>query len=174
MNGRVQGSESSQQSELGKSASERLGRAVTSRRRWVYGIVLPSLILFVGGCGLGKPGPQPGAEGIGDGYAPLMGNGGYDVQVYDLDLEWDNVTNVLSGTATVDAIATMDLSAFNLDFYGSEIQALAVNDVPSAFSREGQELTITPREAIRADDAFIVTIGYHGVPEVWPDRSRSV
>ena len=131
-------------------------------------------MLFVGACDPGAPDPQPGADGIGDAYAPHLGNGGYDVQAYDLNLVWDDVTNELSGTAAVEAIATMDLSAINLDFYGFEIQELAVNDMSSAFSREGQELTITPREAIRATQPFTVTVGYRGVPEIWPDRIGGV
>ncbi|GLK15772.1 M1 family metallopeptidase [Herbiconiux flava] len=59
---------------------------------------------------------QPGAAGIGDAYFPLDGNGGYDVQHYDLDLAYAPDTDVLSGTATVTALATQNLSAFNLDF----------------------------------------------------------
>jgi aminopeptidase N len=59
---------------------------------------------------------QPGAAGIGDSYFPLDGNGGYDVQHYDLDLAYAPDTDVLSGSATVTAIATQNLSAFNLDF----------------------------------------------------------
>ncbi len=104
----------------------------------------------------------------------MLGNGGYDVQGYVLDLEWDNITNELSGTATVEAIATMDLSAFNLDFYGFEIRELAVNGIVSDFSRDGQELTIMPQDAIRAEKPFTVTVGYRGVPEVWPDRVGGV
>ncbi|MDN4639077.1 M1 family metallopeptidase [Agreia sp. PsM10] len=59
---------------------------------------------------------EPGAAGIGDEYYPLDGNGGYDVEHYDLDLAYAPDTDVLSGTTTVTAIATQNLSAFNLDF----------------------------------------------------------
>ncbi|SMQ59052.1 M1 family metallopeptidase [Agreia sp. VKM Ac-1783] len=59
---------------------------------------------------------QPGAAGIGDSYFPLDGNGGYDVQHYDLDLTYAPDTDVISGTTTVTAVATQNLSAFNLDF----------------------------------------------------------
>jgi len=103
----------------------------------VFTVVLLLLLLVLGSCELGAPDPQPGADGIGDAYAPQLGNGGYDVQEYDLSLVWDDVTNVLTGTATVEAVATMDLSAFNLDFYGFEIKDIAVNEVLSAFRREG-------------------------------------
>jgi aminopeptidase N len=59
---------------------------------------------------------QPGAAGIGDSYFPLDGNGGYDVQHYGLDLAYAPDTDVLSGSATITAVATQNLSAFNLDF----------------------------------------------------------
>ncbi|MDF2443448.1 MAG: hypothetical protein JWR01_1651, partial [Subtercola sp.] len=67
----------------------------------------------------GTPAPvdfEPGSAGIGDPYFPLDGNGGYDVSHYDLDLAYDPATHSLSGTATITATATQDLSAFNLDF----------------------------------------------------------
>ncbi|MCS5734374.1 M1 family metallopeptidase [Herbiconiux daphne] len=59
---------------------------------------------------------EAGAAGIGDPYFPLDGNGGYDVQHYALDLAYDPETGVLSGTTTITAVATQNLSAFNLDF----------------------------------------------------------
>ena len=159
---------------MGKNHGNHVGRIVTGRRRSGLAIALLPLALLVSACEFGAPDPQPGADGIGDAYAPLLGNGGYDVQAYNLDLEWDSVTNELSGMATVEAIATMDLSAFNLDFYGFQIGELAVNGMASDFSRDGQELTITLEEAIRAEKPFTVTIGYRGVPEVWPDRVGGV
>jgi LPXTG-motif cell wall-anchored protein len=59
---------------------------------------------------------EPGAAGIGDDYFPLDGNGGYDVQHYDLDLAYAPDTDVISGTTTITAVATQNLSSFNLDF----------------------------------------------------------
>lgn len=159
---------------LAKNCEDQPGRIVTDHRRSGLATVFLSLALLVSACEFGVRHPQPGADGVGDAYAPLLGNGGYDVQAYDLDLAWDGVTNLLSGTATVEAIATMDLSAFNLDFYGFEIWELAVSGMASGFSRDGQELTITPQEAIRAEEPFTVTIGYRGVPEVWPGRVGGV
>ena len=159
---------------MGKNCENHTGRAVTDHRRSVLLAVFLSVVLLVGACRLGESDPQPGADGIGDAYAPQLGNGGYDVQAYDLDLVWDDVTNLLSGRASIEAIATMDLSAFNLDFYGFEVRDVTVNGMPSTFSREGQELTIAPHEAIRAEQPFTVEIGYRGVPEVWPDRVGGV
>ncbi|MGV2437812.1 MAG UNVERIFIED_CONTAM: hypothetical protein LVT10_25450 [Anaerolineae bacterium] len=42
---------------------------------------------------------QPGSFGVGDIYYPDLGNGGYDVQHYTLNLMIDVETNFLAGTA---------------------------------------------------------------------------
>ena len=58
-----------------------------------------------------------------------MGNGGYDVAHYDLDLRY--ATNApsqsIDGTVTIVARATQDLSRFNLDFAGASVGAVSVN-----------------------------------------------
>jgi len=110
--------------------------------------------------------PQPGASGIGDSLYPGFGNGGYDAQHYSLDL---NVTDIdpstLDGTATIKAQATQNLSSFNLDFIGFAIDSITVNGKPAQFSRDGQELTITPVEPLLTNDTFYVEVKYNGSPE---------
>ncbi len=59
---------------------------------------------------------QPGAAWIGDDYFPLDGNGGYDVQHYAIDLSYNPASDELAGSVTITAVATQNLSAFNLDF----------------------------------------------------------
>ena len=107
---------------------------------------------------------QPGAPGIGDVLMPNLGNGGYDAQHYTLDLDVDMENNRLDGTATIEAIATQDLSAFNLDFLGFEISDLFVNDHAAEFTREGRELRVVPVASLLEGDAFTVAVSYNGVP----------
>lgn len=107
---------------------------------------------------------QPGAPGLGDDYFPQLGNSGYDAQHYTLDLAWDDGTNTLSGTVTMDAAATHDLSAFNLDFVGFDIEAITVNGEEASFSRGGRELTITPAEPLANGENFTTAVSYSGVP----------
>lgn len=58
--------------------------------------------------------PQPGAPGLGDSLYPNFGNGGYDVQNYDLDLNIRNVTtSALNGLTKIQAKATQNLTLFN-------------------------------------------------------------
>src|SRR5262245_39114324 len=56
----------------------------------------------------------PGSAGLGDPYFPHAGNGGYDVDHYDLKLRFNPKTDVLKATATIAATATKNLSRFNL------------------------------------------------------------
>ncbi len=57
--------------------------------------------------------PSPGSPGLGDRLFPNLGNGGYDVQHYDLDLRYATSapTQGIDGTVTILAKATQDLSA---------------------------------------------------------------
>ena len=112
-------------------------------------ICVTALLIVLGGSGLATAqNPQPGAEGLGDPLRPQAGNGGYDVESYNLSLTWVPATSTLSGSVRISAIATQDLSAFNLDFIGFEIDTLQVaalgNTDLADFSRAGQELTVTP------------------------------
>src|SRR3954468_13215818 len=62
----------------------------------------------------GAAGPG-GAPGVGDPFFPLAGNGGIDVQDYNLRLAYDPATDRLEGTATLRIVATQNLSRFDLD-----------------------------------------------------------
>ena len=44
-----------------------------------------------------------GADGVGDPYYPQMGNGGYDVLHYTIDLSVDMESNTIIGTTTINA-----------------------------------------------------------------------
>ena len=112
---------------------------------------------------------SPGAPGIGDPYFPLDGNGGYDVAHYDLDIAYEPSTDVLRGTAKIRAEARQDLSSFNLDLNGLNVRSVVVDGRPARWSRNGGELTITPRNGLRKRDDFKTVIVYDGVPETLGD-----
>lgn len=108
--------------------------------------------------------PLPGADGLGDPLFPQFGNGGYDVQHYDLVIDVDMDNNFIDSTVVMNAVATQDLSAFNLDFGGFEISQILVNNVPANFTRDGKELTIIPAQPLPEMEAFQVNVSYSGVP----------
>ena len=73
--------------------------------------------------------PSAGAAEIGDRLFPGLGNGGYDVLHYDLDLRYatSDPAQSVEGTARIVARATQSLSRFNLDFSGDGPGAVGVN-----------------------------------------------
>src|SRR5512132_4507167 len=116
----------------------------------------------------------PGAPGLGDPFFPLAGNGGYDVAHYGLRLRYDPATGHLDGSATIRAVATQDLSRFDLDLRGFRISRLSVNGRAASFTRQGQELVITPARGLPAGKAFTVRVRYAGVPTVVTDPDESI
>lgn len=112
------------------------------------------------------PGPGAiGAAGVGDGYFPEAGNGGYDVKHYDLDLEYlpnGDLTGELTGTATIEARATEALSTFNLDLRGFTVTSLTIDGESTPFTRAGQELTVAPARTIGRNRSFTVVVDYNG------------
>ena len=118
-------------------------------------------------------GSTVGSPGLGDPYFPLAGNGGYDVRHYALDLDYVRAGNHLDATAVITARATRVLTRFDLDLRGFTIGSLRVDGAPARFTRDGQELIVTPRRPLRAGHTFTVRIDYSGEPTevVDPDGS---
>ncbi|MCO5991899.1 M1 family metallopeptidase [Actinoallomurus rhizosphaericola] len=107
---------------------------------------------------------RPGSPGVGDPWYPLEGNGGYDVRHYSLDLAYDPSTRRLDGVVRIRARATQDLSRFDLDLRGLTVRSVRVNGADARFTREGQELIVTPRHGLPEGAAFVVTVAYGGEP----------
>jgi aminopeptidase N len=108
--------------------------------------------------------PTPGGPGLGDGYYPDYGNSGYDVSHYDIRLRYTPATDKLTGTTTILATATQDLSRFNLDFV-LDTASVLVNNRPATFARQGDhELVVTPARALANGQAMTVVVQYSGVP----------
>ncbi|WP_026341150.1 M1 family metallopeptidase [Actinomadura atramentaria] len=118
----------------------------------------------------------PGAPGAGDPYFPDMGNGGYDVAHYDVDLAYDPASKGIRAVTTIDATATQNLSRFDLDFLGPlRISSLTVDGRAATWDRTGaQELRITPRSGLRAHHRFRVRVAYAGVPQTVDDPALGV
>ena len=115
----------------------------------------------------------PGSPGLGDPFFPLAGNGGYDVSHYGLNLSYEPSTNQLTGTATIDATATQDLSRFDLDLRGFTISQLEVDGRAATFTRDGQELSVTPRTRLRAKApvSSIRTTSRASCSSEWPNTA---
>ncbi|MEU7301639.1 M1 family metallopeptidase [Streptomyces sp. NPDC007206] len=112
-----------------------------------------------------SPAPTPGAPGIGDPYFPYLGNGGFDALHYDLDVAYAPDTGRLDGRTTLTARATRNLSSFDLDLQQLRITRVDVNGRRAQFTRDGDEVTVTPRQSLRKGREFRVTVTYGGVPQ---------
>lgn len=109
--------------------------------------------------------PTPGRPGIGDSYFPQLGNGGFDARHYDLAVAYDPDTDRLDGRTTLTARATQALSSFDLDLQKLKVTKVEVNGRRAKFTRDGDELRITPRSPLRKGRTFTATVTYGGVPE---------
>jgi aminopeptidase N len=106
----------------------------------------------------------PGASGIGDEYYPEYGNGGYDVDHYNLEIAYNPRSERLHGKATIDATATQSLCSFNLDLVGLHVRKIAVDGRLARHSRTEHELTVDPRQVLAQGSDFEVVIRYGGEP----------
>jgi len=127
------------------------------------------LALSVAGCGddsRDDDQARPGAAGAGDSLYPGLGNGGYQVEHYTLDIAVADVERgELTGLATLEAVATQRLSRFNLDLIGMTVDAVRVDGQLASFSRDGRELIVTPAAALAEGAPFTVEVSYRGTPE---------
>jgi aminopeptidase N len=115
------------------------------------------------------PQPQAGEASIGDPYAPELGNSGYDVQHYNLQLNLDPSRAVVDGVVTIQSTGTLPaIDRLSLDFSGFEIRALTVDDQDASFERAGGKLWIDLPEVVLEGDSFTIKISYAGEPLVEP------
>jgi aminopeptidase N len=105
-----------------------------------------------------------------DPYAPQSGDTSYDVDSYDLALGYRVRTNRLEGTATIVAVARVDLASFALDLVGLRTTRVRVDGAAARFAAGPRVLRVTPAARIAAGDRFEVEVTYAGAPA--PRRSR--
>jgi aminopeptidase N len=109
--------------------------------------------------------PTDGTDGVDDPYFPTLGNGGYDVERYAIELAYDPQSDELEGQVTIEARALQDLTSFNLDYAGPEVDSATVDEVPAVVGRAGRELVVTPPTALSDGDTFTTIVRYGGVPQ---------
>lgn len=117
---------------------------------------------------------RPGDASCGDSLVPPSGNGGYDVQSYELDLRFQAADEPIEATVRIRARALHGLTRFNLDFHGLEVRSTRVDAAEALFERQGQELVIWPARTIAQDASFEVEVAYGGVPSGVEDSTLPV
>ena len=109
---------------------------------------------------------EAGANSIGDDYAPELGNTGYDVLNYTLQMVLDpQVVAIPSAAVIITAASTLEsLGQFSLDFIGYQIDALTLDGKDAYYERTGNKLLVALSEPLRQDQVFTLVIRYHGEP----------
>ena len=142
--------------------------------RLVPAALLLTTALALTGCdGGSEDGAHHGSSGVGDPYFPKAGNGGYDVSHYGLTLAYDPDGERLTGKAVITARATRDLDAFDLDLTGLDVSKVVVEGHEAGTDRDGQELTVRPRDRLAEGETFEVTVDYSGRPRTITDPDGS-
>jgi aminopeptidase N len=112
--------------------------------------------------------PAAGAATTNDPYYPHLGNGGYDVEDYQISLEADPSRDDITAQATITARTTQDLSAFSLDLAGLEVSGVTVDDRAAEYRHKGDKLTVTCPRPLAAGTRFRVSVSYSGKPKSLP------
>ncbi len=122
-----------------------------------------------------------GSDGVDDPFFPKMGNTGYNVQTYVVDLTYKKSGTASEKTAFLANADTDDgnpsggspLAGFDIDFQGPKITKLEVNEEPADFTREGQEVIVSGFTPIPDGQSFPVTVKWKGKPKqrTYPDGS---
>ncbi|MFF4429956.1 M1 family metallopeptidase [Streptomyces sp. NPDC001513] len=128
-----------------------------------------SLLALTTACTGGAVQGRPGASGLRDPYFPKAGNGGYQVDHYALDLDYDPADGELHGTAVITARAEQGLSSFNLDLSGLKVEGVTVQGVGARYNRAGNELTVRPAEDLKKGEVFRTEVEYGGKPKTLTD-----
>ncbi|MHB8626880.1 MAG: M1 family metallopeptidase [Aggregatilineales bacterium] len=121
----------------------------------------------------GLIGPSVGKSSIGDVETPELGNTGYDVTHYDLDLHFDVPNAMLNGTATLDIQATYpQLSRFSLDFSTLKAHLVKLDGQTIPFRQDytAQKLFIDLPQPIAFGQTFKLAIQYGGTLKTFGSR----
>ncbi|MDR3662288.1 MAG: M1 family metallopeptidase [Mycobacterium sp.] len=102
-----------------------------------------------------------------DPYLPAVGNFGYRVSRYELNLEYKVESNRLTGTATITAVTLASLKSFSLDLSDAlNVAKVEVNGRRPAKYRSGDgKLHIALAAELPAGAALTVTVRYGGNPQ---------
>ncbi len=110
------------------------------------------------------PAPSHGAAGIGDGYFPADGNGGYDVTHYGIHDTYRIGSGRLTGRTRVAAVATQALDRLDLDLVLTPT-AVRVDGRRVPFTKPTRhELRVDLPHPVPAGAAFTVDVSYRGRP----------
>ncbi|MGW3646073.1 M1 family metallopeptidase [Streptomyces sp. NPDC000878] len=126
----------------------------------------PSAHAASGGTTKGASGGSagPGPETLGDPVYPSLGNDGYRVSAYHLDLAYDATTKLVDGKATLRIRTTQALTRLSLDSLGLDIRSVRVDGRTATYEQVDEKLRITPARTLRAGTWTTVCVEYGADP----------
>lgn len=99
-----------------------------------------------------------------DSFFPEAGNCGYEIEHYEIDFEWDQPSNLLSGDVTLTVNFTDDLELLSLDFSNKNVvDEVSVNGLPAEFIHAEDNIDIPG--TFSAGDQIKVRVVYSGLAE---------
>lgn len=105
----------------------------------------------------------------GDAYFPQHGDVTYDVEHYDLVLDYQVDSNHLAGRATLSCRARQGTSRLALDLHGLRISKVTVDGTtPAKFRHRAGRLHLQLAEPLLPGQAFEVVVTYSGRPSTVP------
>lgn len=106
-----------------------------------------------------------------DPYAPESGDPGFDVESYDVAIDYRVRTNRLEGRATINAVAAAPVSAVSIDLVGLRASRVRVDgDRRTRFAQGPRKLRVTLPHRMQPGERFSIEVVYAGAPA--PRRSR--
>jgi aminopeptidase len=113
-----------------------------------------------------SPGGQPdGGRPAADPYLPGHGDETFDVESYEIELDYRVSTNRLDAWVQVVAVARERLEVISLDLHGLAVRKVSVNGRrPAKFAVRGGKLRIRLADAAATGDRLEVAIRYGGQP----------
>lgn len=103
---------------------------------------------------------------IKDDFSPEIGNMGYDVLHYDLDLTIIPTDRFIQGIATLTIQAKYHhLSQFSLDFSVMQATSVKVDGVEASFKQANEKLKISLNEPMEYGQRFVLEIIYWGIAQ---------
>ncbi len=106
-----------------------------------------------------------------DPYAPESGDPSYDVESYDLTLDYRVRTNRLEGVAVLNVVAAVAVSAVSVDLVGLRTTRVRVDgDRRTSYTQGPRKLRVKLPHRMAPGERFSIEIVYAGAPA--PRRSR--
>lgn len=97
-----------------------------------------------------------------DPYTPTSGSAEFQIDHYDLDLDYKIRRNRLTGHAVLHGRVLQGTSTITLDLRGLKVRRVLVNDTKIQFTQTPMKLLL--HTDVRAGEAFVVQVHYAGKP----------